>query len=471
MKRCTFLVLMTGVALLTSHTWGQVPNFSLDDFPGNPITTQPGGPIPGWGAEDPYGLGLSPMGPLTPSPTLPVPPAMDGDILMPSPAGGGFPPVVNTGLSPMYGGPVSYLDAVGRNSDISPNKANRIHLSFSVDRLTRGLPGTDVNRQAMLSQQPGDVFRTESAFPHPINFVGTPPASFGYNGPLPIPGIVPGQNHLLFDESELGLTPFGVPGALVGPSNPGGPLGMASHDNVDALNFQPFDRSGDLITDTWQYYSINPDQALITGFAPADIYDTPPGALPQLPPAMAPFALANQLGLMEFEDDVDALIVWDQGQWGGPDWGGPGAEPMMDYALFSLSPGSTSLGQYGLNPGDVFFTNFTGAFWTFASAQQVGLEEYFALELFDNIDALEVLVPGDATLDGRVDVSDLGVLAGHWGGPGRWQTGDFSGDGLVNVSDLGILAGAWSTSSKSVPEPTSLILLAAGGLALLRRQP
>jgi hypothetical protein len=301
--------------------------------------------------------------------------------------------------------------------------------------------------------------------------VGTLPATFGYNGPLPFPGVVPGQNHLLFDESELGLASFGVPGTLVGPSNPGGPLDMGTHDNVDALNFQPFDRSGDLITDTWQFYSINPDQAALTSVSsPADIYDTPPGAMPALPAVNGAFAPANRLGLMELEDDIDALIVWDQGQWGGPDWGGPGAEPTVDYALFSLSPGSSSLAQYGLNPGDVFFTNFTGAFWTFASARQLGLEEYFAFELLDNVDALEVLVPGDATLDGTVDVSDLGVLAGHWGGPGRWQTGDFSGDGWVDVSDLGILAGGWSTSSKSVPEPTSLILLAAGGLALLRRR-
>ena len=52
--------------------------------------------------------------------------------------------------------------------------------------------------------------------------------------------------------------------------------------------------------------------------------------------------------------------------------------------------------------------------------------------------------PGDANLDGAVDVGDLGIVAGSWGTSGNvWTTGDFTDDGLVNVGDLGIVAGAW----------------------------
>jgi hypothetical protein len=51
---------------------------------------------------------------------------------------------------------------------------------------------------------------------------------------------------------------------------------------------------------------------------------------------------------------------------------------------------------------------------------------------------------GDANRDGKVDIADLGILAGNWQqseyGP---LFGDFDYDGLVNIADLGILAGNW----------------------------
>lgn len=49
---------------------------------------------------------------------------------------------------------------------------------------------------------------------------------------------------------------------------------------------------------------------------------------------------------------------------------------------------------------------------------------------------------GDANLDGKVDVSDLGILAtnyGHLTGQ-KWDQGDFTYDNGVDVSDLGVLA-------------------------------
>lgn len=84
---------------------------------------------------------------------------------------------------------------------------------------------------------------------------------------------------------------------------------------------------------------------------------------------------------------------------------------------------------------------------------------------------------GDANLDGAVDVSDLSLLAGSFRKTSGqyWAGGDFNGDGAVDVSDLAILAGNFRKSTvpppgAPVPEPLTLVLLAGGGLAILRRR-
>ncbi len=86
-------------------------------------------------------------------------------------------------------------------------------------------------------------------------------------------------------------------------------------------------------------------------------------------------------------------------------------------------------------------------------------------------------IPGDANLDGTVDVSDLGILATNYGATSgkTWEDGDFTGDGKVNVSDLGILATNYGTgtAAQSVPEPSLLFgllgLCLAGSLTPVRR--
>ncbi|MBN2294469.1 MAG: SUMF1/EgtB/PvdO family nonheme iron enzyme [Pirellulales bacterium] len=79
--------------------------------------------------------------------------------------------------------------------------------------------------------------------------------------------------------------------------------------------------------------------------------------------------------------------------------------------------------------------------------------------------------PGDATGDGKVDVSDLGVLASNYGttSGAEWDEGDFTGEGAVDVSDLGVLAShyGFGTTVASVPEPNTIILLLCGIATLL----
>jgi len=50
----------------------------------------------------------------------------------------------------------------------------------------------------------------------------------------------------------------------------------------------------------------------------------------------------------------------------------------------------------------------------------------------------------DINGDGVINISDLSILAAHFGMLGQtFSTGDLNGDGVVNISDLSILAAAW----------------------------
>jgi hypothetical protein len=91
---------------------------------------------------------------------------------------------------------------------------------------------------------------------------------------------------------------------------------------------------------------------------------------------------------------------------------------------------------------------------------------------------------GDATLDGRVDLSDFGALRANFGDAGGWAEGDFNGDGVVNLADFGMLrqnfgfggaaaapgavelGGTWY----ELPEPAAVAWLAGLGLLLGRRR-
>src|SRR2546421_4965348 len=93
---------------------------------------------------------------------------------------------------------------------------------------------------------------------------------------------------------------------------------------------------------------------------------------------------------------------------------------------------------------------------------------------------------GDANLDGKINVDDYGKIDFNAGlGTGGWSNGDFNYDGKINVDDYGIIdfnigiqgapfpTGAAATGLSGisiVPEPASLCLFAACGLALRRRR-
>ncbi|MFO0900814.1 MAG: dockerin type I repeat-containing protein [Pirellulales bacterium] len=70
---------------------------------------------------------------------------------------------------------------------------------------------------------------------------------------------------------------------------------------------------------------------------------------------------------------------------------------------------------------------------------------------------------GDVNADGRVDVTDFGLLKANWGSTSAdWFHGDLDGDGQVSLGDFGLLKQAFGKSAAAVPEPSSAILAFAG---------
>lgn len=79
------------------------------------------------------------------------------------------------------------------------------------------------------------------------------------------------------------------------------------------------------------------------------------------------------------------------------------------------------------------------------------------------------ITPGDADVDGDVDLSDLGRLATSYGvgSGGTWLSGDFDLDGDVDLADLGVLASHYGAGSaqafadfqvlQGVPEPMAIV--------------
>ena len=86
---------------------------------------------------------------------------------------------------------------------------------------------------------------------------------------------------------------------------------------------------------------------------------------------------------------------------------------------------------------------------------------------------LTVPLPGDANLDGKVDINDLTIVLAHYNQTNgmSWSTGDFNFDGRVDINDLTIVLANYnqtlgSGSVATVPDLPPSCCRGLGGMSL-----
>ena len=124
---------------------------------------------------------------------------------------------------------------------------------------------------------------------------------------------------------------------------------------------------------------------------------------------------------------------------------------LIQYELLSDSPAiDAGENNFAVDPdGNPLTTDIVGNDRIFGSAVDMGAYEC----------QTPYRLPGDANLDGKVDGSDLTILACNWQTGvintqyATWSMGDFNGDGKVDGSDVTILAANWQrTIANQAPQ-------------------
>jgi hypothetical protein len=361
-------------------------------------------------------------------------PITEGDILIPGLGGpafgplplpgivvsGGFgPPPPGLGL-PLHPGAVGLppgipglveVDALSYGMDFPVEPAFPGQWHFSVDEWAVGLPGSPLPPNVFSEGALGPAF--EAAADVFVD-LGLPP------GPLP-PGVGPMGNTAVLDGDGLpSATGFVYPGVGLAEPNPPAPGPQIFGDNLDALDMDTPVFPGDtppvfFSLDATTFDPLegmpNTGSAVANGpYVGGDVLVTLPGAPPMVY-APAPL-LGLDLAAGPDSDDLDALVVWDDGDLMFT----PSPEPygwtfgLGDMLLFSVRRGSAVIGLpdslFGIpiEEGDILMPPIPGGIspfpGIFIAAENLGLATVRSGfgPFGDDLDALDVLIPTPGTL-------------------------------------------------------------------------
>ncbi len=147
--------------------------------------------------------------------------------------------------------------------------------------------------------------------------------------------------------------------------------------------------------------------------------------------------------------------------------------------------------NYEANEDQMYKMLLDGYTWAESAWGSITQLSYVNTVVGDPLMVWKKVLPGDANLDGLVNVADLSLLGKFWGTTGQaggylWSHGDFNADGIINVADLSLLGQYWGQTSSwadggastagpldmeaflaSVPEPSSTTLAFSVLVALL----
>ncbi|NEO54802.1 MAG: trypsin-like serine protease [Okeania sp. SIO3B5] len=288
-------------------------------------------------------------------------------------------------------------------------------LQFSVDPLAIGIPGTDVFYESIVSPMPdgdpgneaaGDIFKT----PEFVAFGSYIPDHIAYNHIL-VPAVL--LNELYRDESEMGLQAPSEEG-LVEPEDDLD--GFEEADTGDPFWGVDFDVDGIVDFEKFSFFSLDEVSPSIGGsFTSDDIFVTTDPGFDFDIYADGVLDIDLQLG-----DILDALALSDIGGFGfGASGNAPNGilNPGADEALFSLAELSPSLLDFGVSPGDVFYTDFLRPFnpllrWTEGGSLYARHDE-IGLEFDDELNALDIkpsAIPEPSSILGLLAIGGLGLM-------------------------------------------------------------
>jgi hypothetical protein len=373
------------------------------------------------------------------------------------------PPPSPCTLAPL----IREVDALSYGRDA----ARRIGFYFSVNQAATGVAGTapDVASEGAAGYQEAaaDVFQ--------------------YLGPVPDPGTgtVYGNVAVVDGDANAPSGAFGI--GLEEPIPPAPVAWQNQGDALDALDMDTRARHLDgpiyvsLKGDHWDYpvegytdlgggaYCLWRDTACVNGYyhsggawSGADILVWTPTT------GLTLWADAAMLGLTDFEDEIDALAIWEDGD-GQPD-PGPGG----DRILFSVRRGSALVGQLDsrlgreIGQGDILEVCPGTLPAIVVTAEALGLSFSSPRDYWDDdLDALDTyhkavaagLCGGDMDCDGDVDFDDIWLFViaigddgSNWAAayeaafgatpPCEFLNGDLDGNRRVDFDDITGFVGA-----------------------------